>query len=418
MWNLFFQEPTHPPHSEACVRACTSFFIIAFIPPHSFIGNLYNLEMAENIGELATVFDQSIKFLFRAESGEYVVPAFEMRGIRLRVLRAICELAASKGGEWSVARISNCLLGSHEILKEGHRWGDVVPEDTLNFAADPADRMSLIDMLKTHHKDASNPHPTLGICYDEVVGDQATIFVSFTYNTDFFLLVKTIEAFVEDNPEHASAYFWFDMLVNNQWAALEHDFEWWSSTFKEAIGKIGHTILVCTPWSDPEPLKRAWCLWEIYCTVNSGGNFDVAIGANSVNMFVQAIITDAGISMGGGGCGASIGGAPVVNKPRPLQDMLLILQHIDVEKSECYLAQDKANIFNAIREGVGFVQMNRIIIDKMRQWSTKLYEKALPNATHLLGFIQSFAKGEDFYQTEEGKRCQEMERMKDADVGV
>ena len=154
--------------------------------------------------------------------------------------------------------------------------------------------MSLIEVLKTHHKDASTRHPTLGVCYDEVVGTQATKFCSFAYNGDFFQLVDSLEALVSVNPEFADDYFWVDMLVNNQWFALNHDFEWWASKFRTALKKIGHLVIICSPWSDPAQLKRAWCLWEIFCAIEGGGKFDVALGSKQHDAFIEAILDESG----------------------------------------------------------------------------------------------------------------------------
>lgn len=74
------------------------------------------------------------------------------------------------GTKSTIGRVSSVLLGTHEILKEGHRESDVVNADALTFEY----QMSLVEVLKTHHKDASNPGLTFGVCYDEVIGEKAT----------------------------------------------------------------------------------------------------------------------------------------------------------------------------------------------------------------------------------------------------
>ena len=294
------------------------------------------------IDSLATALDQDLS-LFN----------FEMRGVKVSLLSAIRDLARLEGGDWTVGRISNVIIGTHEILKEDHRWGAAVDKtDTLTFG----DQMSLIDVLKTHHKDASNLHPTLGVCYDDVVGAQATKFCSFAYNGDFFDLVDSLEALVLANPEYADDYFWFDMLVNNQWIALDHDFQWWATTFKTAVRKIGHLVLICSPWSDPEPLKRAWCLWEIYCALENDVKFDVALGANEHTKFIDAIIAD----------------------PTEYYQML---GNIDVQKSHCYLAYDKLLIFEAVEQTIGFAQLNTMVIDKMKQWVFFAMDESIKNSS-------------------------------------
>ena len=34
--------------------------------------------------------------------------------------------------------------------------------------------------------------------------------------------------------------------------------EWWSTTFRDAIRDMGHTVMVLAPWRKPVPLTRAW----------------------------------------------------------------------------------------------------------------------------------------------------------------
>jgi len=70
---------------------------------------------------------------------------------------------------------------------------------------------------------------------------------------------------------------WFDLFSNNQHKAIDLDFDYWSTTFQSAIQSFGHTVMVFAPWDDPIPLTRAWCLWELYCTVQTSSRFDIAM---------------------------------------------------------------------------------------------------------------------------------------------
>ena len=38
---------------------------------------------------------------------------------------------------------------------------------------------------------------------------------------------------------------------------------------KNSIEQIGTVVLVLAPWSSPVPLTRAWCLFEIMCSLNA-----------------------------------------------------------------------------------------------------------------------------------------------------
>ena len=42
------------------------------------------------------------------------------------------------------------------------------------------------------------------------------------------------------------------------------DFEWFGLTFRNSLRDIGQVLLVLSPWDDPTPLRRAWCLYEIH----------------------------------------------------------------------------------------------------------------------------------------------------------
>eukprot|EP00730_Choanoeca_flexa_P015534 TRINITY_DN7154_c0_g1_i1.p1 TRINITY_DN7154_c0_g1~~TRINITY_DN7154_c0_g1_i1.p1 ORF type:complete len:638 (+),score=93.77 TRINITY_DN7154_c0_g1_i1:128-2041(+) len=75
--------------------------------------------------------------------------------------------------------------------------------------------------------------------------------------------------------EDENIYFWLDLFCNNQNTAVTLPYEWWSKTFADSIGKIGHTLLLYGPWDDPIPLKRSWCLFELYASVKQGSKLEI-----------------------------------------------------------------------------------------------------------------------------------------------
>eukprot|EP00732_Lithocolla_globosa_P003976 Lithocolla_globosa_v1_NODE_3425_length_1674_cov_3.421248.p1 type:complete len:453 gc:universal NODE_3425_length_1674_cov_3.421248:1370-12(-) len=58
-------------------------------------------------------------------------------------------------------------------------------------------------------------------------------------------------------------------MVVNQHQVADHPLEWWSSIFKNTISSIGNTLLVGIPYHEPVALTRAWCMWEILCTLDT-----------------------------------------------------------------------------------------------------------------------------------------------------
>ncbi len=64
-------------------------------------------------------------------------------------------------------------------------------------------------------------------------------------------------------------YFWFDIFTVNQFEAISYPQDFWTTTFKEQVRDIGHTLLILHPWDAPIPLTRCWCVWEMYCTLDT-----------------------------------------------------------------------------------------------------------------------------------------------------
>jgi hypothetical protein len=149
-------------------------------------------------------------------------------------------------------------------------------------------------------------------------------------------------------------YIWLDIFSYNQHDTEEKNFHWWSTIFKDKIVKIGHTVMVFAPWKDPLPLKRAWCLWELFCSDNS--KLDVAISPKEEKLFLKDISGET------------------------RSEMYKMLASIDVEESECGEEDDKKNIFEAIKDSSSFFKLNNTVIGKLRAWLIKIVEESTESA--------------------------------------
>ena len=69
----------------------------------------------------------------------------------------------------------------------------------------------------------------------------------------------------------AAPFYWFDCISVDQHAAQSFPREWWSTTFRDAIGAMGHTVMVLAPWERPYTLTRAWCLRRAPANRGRGG---------------------------------------------------------------------------------------------------------------------------------------------------
>ena len=263
---------------------------------------------------------------------------FELRGVAIALFRAIVKEALKRNPDktyWNTGRVSAEMIGNHEILKPDCRFGFVDKDATLTFAADS----SLIEMLRTAHHEI--PHGKLGLTYRQAVGTKANIFVSFAYDDNFIDLVEGLELFLEDEKrDPTTTYFWFDMFVNDQWHALDHDFDWWANTFSTAVESIGETVIFLSPWDQPGMLKRAWCLFEISCSKK----VSVAISRAQKDAFVKTLREDR-------------------------EAIYKALCTIDLEKATSYLPEDMERISTVVKakEG-GFHHFNVEVVGKLRGW--------------------------------------------------
>ena len=88
----------------------------------------------------------------------------------------------------------------------------------------------------------------------------ATWFVSHTWNNPFPDTLDSIFAFFEGRADAADARLWIDVFVDSQHITEGPGKapQWYMTTFKQSIARIGSLLLVVDAWDDPAALKRAW----------------------------------------------------------------------------------------------------------------------------------------------------------------
>ena len=117
----------------------------------------------------------------------------------------------------------------------------------------------------------------------------ASVFISHAWKYNFIDVVNALKNKFQDNTD---VYIWFDLFSNNQHAAPNLPFQWWCTTFKSAIAQFGYTVMILSPWHDPVPLTRAWCLFELYCTSETKSRFEIVMSPSDEQAFVDAITSD------------------------------------------------------------------------------------------------------------------------------
>jgi tetratricopeptide (TPR) repeat protein len=174
----------------------------------------------------------------------------------------------------------------------------------------------------------------------------ATVFASHAWTFVFEQLIESLRFFEAQKiaAGGAPSFFWLDIFVVDENQAHTYPSEWWQTSFTEAVREIGHTALVLTPWSAPVPLRRAWCLWEIYSTLSTEAELSVTM-SNSENVaFHRALLED-------------------------VDAVVTALCTIDAETAEAGSPSDLEMIFAAVRSlDGGFQTLNATVMEKMRSW--------------------------------------------------
>ena len=94
-----------------------------------------------------------------------------------------------------------------------------------------------------------------------------THFVSHAHTYKALELFGALQNFASTLPpdEAARVFFWIDGFSIDEHQGFygdkgEDNSEQWANTFKEAVQKMGNTVMVLAPWDDPVVLTRMWCL--------------------------------------------------------------------------------------------------------------------------------------------------------------
>ena len=147
------------------------------------------------------------------------------------------------------------------------------------------------------------------------------------------------------------AFFWYDCFAIDQHecqypdpAKPKKSSEWWSSKFVQAIGSIGSTVMMMSPWDAPTPLRRSWYLWELYCTVATGSELSICLGPAEEAALEAALLAD----------------------PKAL---LKSFASIDVPNAEAGGREDQERILAAVRALPGGASgLNSLAMERMREF--------------------------------------------------
>jgi len=174
--------------------------------------------------------------------------------------------------------------------------------------------------------------------------DNATHFVSHAWKFKFSKFVDSLGEWLELNDVvQDNIYFWVDAFVVNQHDTQVYPQEWWSTRFMQAVGDIGNVILVLEPWDDPVPLKRAWVIWELYCTSMTGARLSFTMSKAANRDFHEALVES-------------------------FEKVQTCLCSVDVSRSLAFHEADQDMIHKNIQRTIGFAKMNELVQTRVKMW--------------------------------------------------
>ena len=116
---------------------------------------------------------------------------------------------------------------------------------------------------------------------------KANVFVSWFLETPIATLLDALDCFIKQKGlREQDTFFWVCDFVIRQ-TDVKTDL----ALLGDCVSAIGHTVLLLEPWNDPQPLKRAYCIKEVYHTQISGATFDMVMSTEQQQAFERALVT-------------------------------------------------------------------------------------------------------------------------------
>ena len=173
------------------------------------------------------------------------------------------------------------------------------------------------------------------VSWDSAEVGPADVFVSWFLAVPIATLLDALEVFLQQNKLPASTRFWVcDFSIRQtDVKSVKEDLEW----LGKCIEAIGHTVLLLQPWDAPLPLKRAYCVKEVYHTQASGARFDLMMSSAQQRAFETALVDN-------------------------FDSIKASLSRVDVRTCECRNKEDTKAILAELEKDVGFVECNKLVV--------------------------------------------------------
>ena len=167
--------------------------------------------------------------------------------------------------------------------------------------------------------------------------------------------------------EPTEIFLWLDIATIN-----EHQPEVFrkgiSDTLLEAVGEIGHTMLIVSPWSEPIVLTRSVCLWEVYCTHVKECELTLCLSNDERMSYMR--------------------GKNLQDKHNSYGDVIAIMEvlgKIDSSKATAGSSKATEKIASAVEASCGFASLDEIVKARLLVWSELMRMEA--EAAHKMDLL-------------------------------
>lgn len=194
-----------------------------------------------------------------------------------------------------------------------------------------ADQCSYLELVDTPKKNVSKKYKG--------------VFVSQAHSCRFADLVSALQHLHgPKNAENADQFVWLDIFSANQpkLAVLENAGQLIEDLLI-AIAKFEKHVMFIDKWDDAVPLRRAWCVWEIFCVAQAKKPLEIALPRSEYNRFVVTLKED-------------------------YNSIIRKAYAVDVKQAQCFNPVDLKVIHDAIRDRSSFKTVDDIIKTRLSLW--------------------------------------------------
>eukprot|EP00808_Paulinella_micropora_P005748 g72162.t1 len=228
------------------------------------------------------------------------------------------------------------LLATYQRWEAAGLAADATTDDVVRDLVKPAtadQKCSYVELLVR----SQDPQDRAGVA-------TATVFLSHAWKYTFKQVVEAIAArWPDEDNVRSQTFLWFDIFTVNQHQTSTVDSDFWFEAFRENVRTIGRTVLILSPWRNPVPLTRSWCLWEIFYTRLTKVSFEICLSPTEVKDFIHALVKD-------------------------FDSILKSLSRIDVKKAEAGKKEDQKKILDLVEGMEGAHELNKVVLAAMRTW--------------------------------------------------